>query len=204
MHDGDFITRDIGLRVSKLDVTSDLQLRGYAIVFSSLSQDLGGFKERIAPGAVDRTLKSGVNVLALTDHKRDIQSVLGSTNSGSLKLSKDRYGLAVEINPPDTPMSRTVVANVKRGIVEGMSFAFRPFPDAQSGTTWTEEDDQLVRTVDDMVFSEVSIVLDPAYLQTEIAARNHALDLRAMQEFKQAMGWRPSLGLRERIARLTA
>lgn len=198
---GELVTRTINLRVSKLDVASDLKLTGYAIVFNVLSQNLGGFKERIAPSAVDRTLKSGANVFALTDHRRESTSVLGSTDSGSLKLVKDRHGLAVDINPPDTSDVRNLVARVKKGLVEGMSFAFNVWPDGQ---TWDEEGDMLVRTVTDMVFPEVSIVLEPAYLQTEINARNHALDMRSLHEFKQSAGWKPSLAMRERIARLHA
>ena len=39
-----------------------ITLRGYAAVFNSLSQDLGGFVEIIRPGAFTRTLASGADV----------------------------------------------------------------------------------------------------------------------------------------------
>lgn len=201
MHDGEIVTRFLPLRAAKLDVSSDARLGGYALVFNSLSEDLGGFRERIAPSAVDRTLKKGSNVQALQDHQRDTKSILGDTDSGLLKLTKDRHGLAVDIRPPDTSNVRDLMTVVKAGLAKGMSFAFRVWPD---GATWDEEgpDDMLVRTVTDMEIFEVSVVVNPAYSATEINARNHEIDMRSLQAFKQSVGWKPSLRMRERIARL--
>lgn len=195
----EILTRFLPLRASKLDVTDDRRLSGYALVFNSLSLDLGGFRERIAPSAVDRTLKKGSNVDALQDHKRETSAILGSTDSGLLKLTKDRHGLAVDIRPPDTSNVRDLITVVKAGLAKGMSFAFRVWPD---GATWEEEGDTLVRNVHDMEFFEVSVVIAPAYLETEINARNHEVDRRALEEYKQTAAWKPSLRLRERIARL--
>lgn len=195
---GDILTRFVSLRASQLDVTSERRMTGYGIVFNSLSQDLGGFKERISPSAVDRTLKSGANVDALQDHRRETSTILGSTDTGMLKLTKDRHGLAVDIRPPDTSSVRDLLTVVKAGLAKGMSFAFRVFPDGQ---TWDEEDDVLVRTVTDMEFYEVSVVVNPAYLQTEIAARNHDRDIRALAEYQSSKPWKPSLKLREQMLR---
>lgn len=201
-------TRRLSMPASKLDVTSDHRLTGYAIVFNSLSQELGYgedvFYERIAPAAVDRTLKSGANVDALQDHRQTTTTILGSTDSGTLKLRKDSHGLAVDIRPPDTTNARDLLQVVKAGLAKGMSFRFYVYPNPDAGARWDTEDGKLIRTVTDMEFSEVSVVVNPAYLSTEIDARNRAVELRAVQEFRQSIGWRPSLGLRERIARLTA
>src|SRR5689334_14048664 len=73
------------------------KIRGYAIVFNSLSQDLGGFREIVAPEAVDRTLNEGLDVRALVDH--DSGKVIGRTRSGTLNLRKDSRGLKIEIEP---------------------------------------------------------------------------------------------------------
>lgn len=194
----DLYIRTLTVRASKIDVSADeKRLTGYAIVFDQQSEDLGGWKEVIRSSAVDRTLREGTNVDALVDHKRETGSILGSTDSGLLRLRKDHLGLRVEIFPPDTTSARDVITTVKSGLVRGMSFSFRAMPD---GTTWDQEGDFLIRYVNDMQFNEVSIVLNPAYKQTEIHARAAALDLATLSEFR-AQTWKRSLKFRERELR---
>lgn len=193
-----YVTRFVNRAASKVDVLDDHRLFGYAIVFHALSQDLGGFKERILPEAVDRTLRTGRNVDALLDHRRETTAILGSTDSGLLRMRKDRHGLAVEITPPDTSAARDLLTVVKAGLVKGMSFAFRVMP---GGDEWADEHGQIVRDVMDMEFSEVSVVVNPAYLQTEISARNAVIDAKTFAEYQASGAWRPSLALRQRQLR---
>src|SRR3569833_1214434 len=101
------------------------RLSGYAAVFDSLSHDLGGFREKIAPGAFDRTLKEFPLVLALVEH--DTNKLLATTANGTLRIAPDERGLRVEIDPADTSYARDLLTLVKRGDVSGMSFRFRPF-----------------------------------------------------------------------------
>jgi HK97 family phage prohead protease len=191
--------RTLEARAAGVDISADGKtLSGYAIVFNSLSEDLGGWKEIISPSAVDRTLRDGTNVNALIDHREESGTILGSTDTGLLQLQKDRRGLKVKITPVDTMAARDVITTVKAGLVKGMSFRFRLMPD---GATWDERDGLFVRTVTDMSFSEVSIVLNPAYKQTEIGARALALDAETFRSLKADRDWKPSLRLRERMAR---
>ena len=55
-------------------------LSGYAAVFG-VDTKIGGFTERIAPGAFKETLASGRDVLALADH--DQRAVLGCMKTGT-------------------------------------------------------------------------------------------------------------------------
>src|SRR5690349_13705723 len=80
---------------SRIQSEDGKKLRGYAIVFGSMSVDLGGFRELIAPEAVDRTLGAAADVRALVDH--DSGKVIGRTRAGTLQLKKDSKGLAVMI-----------------------------------------------------------------------------------------------------------
>ena len=79
-------------------------LTGYAAVFDSLSEDLGGFREIIKPGAFDRALKDKHDVRALVNHDNSL--LLGRTASGTLRLSTDERGLKYEIDMLDTTAAR--------------------------------------------------------------------------------------------------
>jgi hypothetical protein len=140
-------------------------IRGYAIVFNRLSENLGFFREQIAPEAVERTLKDRVDLRALVDH--DSSRILGRITAGTLRTEKDGHGLLVEIDPPETTSGQDIVESIRRRDVTGMSFAFRTFKDL-----WDETTDPPTRTVLDMVVREVSIVTFPAYPQTEVALRS--------------------------------
>lgn len=197
----EWVTRFLPTHASKVDVADDKRLIGRAIVFSTRSKDLGGFREVIAPSAVDRTLREGTNVDALIDHRRETTSIIGSTDSGLLRLRKAGDGLHVEITPPDTTVTRDLLTVVRSGLVKGMSFAFRPMP---GGQRWDDDGGVLTRTIDDMQFSEVSIVVSPAYLDAGIHARTSEIDRLALEAYRDLGIWKPSLAMRERQLRAGA
>ena len=149
-----------GLRASGRTLT------GYAAVFGQETR-IGGFTERIKPGAFTKSLTSGRDILALLDHRFD--ALLGRTASGTLKLYEDDKGLAFELRLPDTQAGRDLVALAERGDVGGMSFGFIAEDEAWSGNT------RELRQVD---LREVSVVQAfPAYQQTEISLRNKPAEL---------------------------
>ena len=196
MSDADFVVRFLPQTRAKVEAVGERRLSGYPIVFNSLSQDLGGFREQIKPEAVDRTLTSGDNVDALIDHRRETTAILGSTDSGLLRLEKDKTGVRAVIRPPDTATARDVLEVVRSGLVGGMSFAFRTMPD---GDSWDLDPTTggLLRTVTDMVWREVSIVLDPAYLDTEINVRTAAVDRRSLAAAQSLVRRFPEVQYRE-------
>lgn len=145
------------------------RIKGYAIVFNSQSVDLGGFKEIIAPEAVDRTLSEGLDVRALVDH--DPAKVIGRTRAGTLQLRKDSRGLKIDVEPDmDISYANDIMRAVARGDVSGMSFGFRVV-----GDEWNYDDKVPVRTVTDMRISEVSVVTFPAYQSTDVAVAQRSL-----------------------------
>jgi HK97 family phage prohead protease len=157
----------------RVDLSSDRKIRGTAIVFNSLSHDLGGFREIIKPEAVDRTLREGLDVLALVDH--DSGKIIGRTKSGTLSLSKDRRGLRIAIDPPNTSYAKDLLESVERGDISGMSFGFRVITDE-----WRMDDGEAIREVTDMTISEVSVVGFPAYPATDVQVAQRSL--RAWQQ----------------------
>jgi len=142
-------------------------LVGHAAVFDSLSQDLGGFRERIRQGAFAQTLNENQDVRALFNH--DSGQVLGRTTNGTLRLSEDDTGLRIEVDPPDTQTARDAMTSIERGDISQMSFAFRV---RAGGQEFEErEDNEIIRTLTDVELFEVSPVTFPAYPDTSIALR---------------------------------
>lgn len=140
---------------------------GYAALFNSESEDLGGFIEVLAPGAFDRSLAAvqagQANVFCFYQHNSDI--ILASTRSGTLTLRSDDTGLAFEFDTDGmTEQQRKTLA---RGDLQ-VSFGFYV-----REQTWAElTDGTFKRTVADLDLTEVSLVTYPAYSATTVAMRS--------------------------------
>jgi len=144
-------------------------IRGYASVFNSWSQDLGGFREMIMPGAFARSLANGDDVVALYNH--DPSMLLGRRSSGTLTASEDTTGLLVEIKPPNTTVGRDVMALVKRGDLKGMSFAFT-LPNPKTDQKWMRGETGDLREIYRANLHDVSVVTEPAYPDTSVGMRS--------------------------------
>jgi HK97 family phage prohead protease len=141
-------------------------LRGYAAVFNSESEDFGGWREVIDPGAFKADLDAKADVRALVNH--DTGRVLGRTKSGTLTLREDKKGLFMEVDLPDTQEARDLMVSVERGDVDQMSFGFR-----SRNAIWEEKEEYDVRHLKDVELLEVSVVAFPAYAATEVGKRSH-------------------------------
>jgi HK97 family phage prohead protease len=136
-------------------------LTGRAVVFNSPSQNLGGFREVIAPEALSRTLKEGTDLRALVEH--DPGRLVGRMSSGTLKIAKTAKGLDVELRLPSTTDGEDLGELVRRRDLSGMSFSFMALVD-----DWRDGRDGPIRTVRDLVMREVSAVAWPAYVETTL------------------------------------
>lgn len=141
-------------------------IRGHAAVFGKLSENLGGFREIIAPGAFDDVLKDDVR--ALYNHENSL--ILGRTSAGTTRIGVDGDGLTYEIDPPDTSYARDLLVSLERGDVRESSFGFRV---ARGGDIWDEDEDGvLIRTITKVSrLYDVSPVTFPAYPDTDVAKR---------------------------------
>ena len=162
----------VGLEVRASETESDVIL-GYAAVFDALSEDLGGFRERIAPGAFKRSVELN-DVRALWEHNP--QYVLGRTKAGTLALAEDKTGLRVEIHPPATMWAGDLMRSMRRGDVDQMSFGFYVREEE-----WEKGDEGAVRTLRDVDLFDVSVVTYPAYPQTSAEARARAGEVASGQ-----------------------
>lgn len=149
-------------------------VKGRAVVFNAWSEDLGGFREKIAPGALDGVIERS-DIFALLDHRRE-RGILGRSKRGdqvSLRLNVTDAGLDYEFEAPDTALGNELLSCLERGEIDGSSFAFTVLEDQ-----WERVGAEYQRTITkiDELF-DVSPVYSPAYSQT-------TCDLRGLETLK--------------------
>jgi HK97 family phage prohead protease len=151
------------------DAAGKRTLTGYAAVFNEESQDLGGWTETIKPGAFRRSLATGPDVMALSEHDRN-KGLLGRTKSGTLRLSEDNVGLRFECDIPDTQLGNDTAVSVARRDLDACSFGFIALD-----TSWDQNAaGGVVRTLNDVDLRDVTITSQPAYLGTSVQLRSMA------------------------------
>lgn len=149
---------------------SGMHLEGYAALFDSRSENLGGFTEVIKPGAFRASLKARNDIKLLWNH--DTGAVLGSTRAGTLVLTEDERGLKVSADIANTSYGRDAAELVRRGDVTGFSFGFS-MP-GRGGDEWNSEGTE--RVLKSVRLHEVSLVAFPAYPATNGTATVRGLD----------------------------
>lgn len=115
-------------------------IRGHASVFDKWSLDLGGFKERVLPGAFDEVLGSDPHVLHLWDH--DSRYILSSTRNKTLELRIDPLGLHYWSKVAPTSYAADLRILLERQDISQSSFAFTVEEDE-----WDEEDGFIRRSI---------------------------------------------------------
>lgn len=149
---------------------------GYAIVFNSDSNDLGGFTERINPDALNGVVEKS-DVLCLLNHNED-RGVLARSNKGegSLTLEIDEIGLKYSFEAPNTALGDELLEGLRRGDISTSSFAFTVEKDSWS----KNEDGSYLRTINSISeLFDVSPVYRAAYDATSVK-----VDARGLDEIK--------------------
>lgn len=146
----------------------ELIVRGHAAVFNRSSLDLGGFTERIAPGAFTKALDANPDVHALWDH--DTKLVLARTKNKTLDLREDPHGLHFYAKVADTSYARDLRVLMERGDVDQASFAFTVARDE-----WNIDDNENVtRTIHEVEqLYDVTVTAQGAYPQTDTSVVKH-------------------------------
>ena len=130
-------------------------IRGYAAVYNSDSEWMGGFYEQIATGAFDEVMDNDTR--AYFNHDENL--LLGRVSSGTLRLGSDERGLYYEVDLPNTSYANDLVELMKRGDVNQSSFAFLIESDR-----WEERDGKTYRIIEKVSrLLDVSPVAQPAY-----------------------------------------
>jgi HK97 family phage prohead protease len=153
------------------------QFYGYALKWDTRSQNLGGFRERVAAGATADSIQQD-DIRALFNH--DPNLILGRNRSNTLRLSEDSTGLHYEVDMPDTTYARDLATAMERGDVSQSSFGFKVAgPDGQD---FAEDSDGFpLRTLNKISLFDVSPVTYPAYTDSTSGVGSRALELLAEQ-----------------------
>jgi HK97 family phage prohead protease len=174
--DGEPTTKDPEIRTTSTEFElraeegDGMTFTGYASVFNSSSEDLGGFREFVAPGAFKRSLQARNEIKLLWNH--DTNEPLASVRGGSLQLMEDNYGLKVTAKLPNTTRGRDVAELLRSKVIDSMSFGFNVIKDS-----WSNNGS--VRTLESVRLSEVSVVTFPAYQATTAQVRSVAPSIDA-------------------------
>jgi len=130
-------------------------IRGYAAVYNSDSEWMGGFYEQIERGAFDGVMNDDVR--AYFNHDENL--LLGRVSSGTLRIGSDARGLYYEVDLPNTTYANDLVELMKRGDVNQSSFAFLIEKDR-----WEQRDGKTYRIIEKISrLLDVSPVAQPAY-----------------------------------------
>ena len=114
----------VQLRATGNEDGSPRTIQGHGAVFGQLSEDLGGFREIIHPGAFDGVVERS-DICCLVGHDPD--KILGRCTNGTganLSVVVDEAGLAYTCTPSDTQYARDLIANLDCGNITQSSFAF--------------------------------------------------------------------------------
>lgn len=160
---------------------STLTLEGYASVYDTEYEVAGGppwgWIESIDQGAGAESLAEDPDVLLLVNHEG---LPLARTRSGTLRLSEDSTGLAIEADlHAEDPDVAQVRSKIERGDVDEMSFAFRVSGDGQD---WDDDYERRWIRAYNINRGDVSIVSFGANAETSVDLRSPAAIARALSD----------------------
>lgn len=146
-----------------------MHFSGYAIKFGEETfirnaSGRGGFYEVVDPDVrID-----AAGAVAFWNHNPDI--VLGTTQAGTQRLTRDAVGIRNDIDLPETTWGRDISVSVRRGDVSGQSFTFTV---PEGGDSWERRSDgSSKRTLHHMGVIECGPVAMPAYAGTTAMVRS--------------------------------
>ena len=162
------------------------KIEGRSIVFNSLSQDFGGWKEEISPDAINDEIINASDILFLLNHS-DSRGILGRKRKGSGSLSTEirEDGVYFSFDAPQTSLGDELLEYLRRGDITQCSFAFTVDDD-----DWKEQEDgSYIRTIKKFHrIYDMSAVYTPAYTDTEVkCARFAEIKAQEAEEAKRKM-----------------
>lgn len=203
-------TNDCGLQLREPQEgqQESREIEGRPIVFGVRSVNLTPWSstrkvyEILEPGCISRELLAKSDVILNLNHNSNVTNVLGryrnNSDKDTLSLELRGDGVDCRCDLPHTNNANDTLELIKRGDINGMSFAFEDdYEDSENGVSYEKtneiEDGKEVwiRHVKKITgLYDVAIVTHPAYEQTTVATReaSEAIDNAIEQQLKRECG----------------
>ena len=191
-------TQNCGLQVREPQEgqTASRRITGRPIVFGVRSHNLTPWSEYrevyevLEPGCISTEVMQKSDIVLNTNHRNDVSCILGryrNTDKDTLKLELRADGVDCDCDLPNTTTADDTLELIKRGDINGMSFAFEDdWEDTENGVSYERTNDTengkevWIRHVKRITaLYDVSIVTEPAYEQPTVASRAQADDINA-------------------------
>ncbi len=166
-------------------------VQGRAIVFGQRSVNLTPWSstrvvfEVLEPGCLTQELLNRSDVVYNLNHNSNVVNVLGrfrNSEKDTLKLRLAADGVYNECDLPNTNNANDALELIKRGDINGQSFAFEDdYEDTENGVSYERTNETIdgkevwIRHVKRITgLYDVSIVTHPAYEQTNVGTREQS------------------------------
>lgn len=203
-------TNDCGLQLREPQEgqQESREIEGRPIVFGVRSVNLTPWSstrkvyEILEPGCISRELLAKSDVILNLNHNSNVTNVLGryrnNSDKDTLSLELRGDGVDCRCDLPHTNNANDTLELIKRGDINGMSFAFEDdWEDSENGvslerTNEIEDGKEVwIRHVKKITgLYDVAIVTHPAYEQTSVATReaSEAIDKAIEEQLKRECG----------------
>ena len=183
------------------------EVNGRAIVFGVRSVNLTPWSstrvvyEVLEPGCLTQELINRSDVIYNLNHNSSVLNVLGrfrNSEKDTLKLELRADGVYNSCDLPQTTAANDALELIKRGDINGQSFAFEDdWEDTENGVSYERTNETVdgkevwIRHVKKIIgLYDVSIVTHPAYEQTSVTTRENseAIDKVIEEQLKRECG----------------
>ena len=183
------------------------EVNGRAIVFGVRSVNLTPWSstrvvyEVLEPGCLTQELINRSDVIYNLNHNSSVLNVLGrfrNSEKDTLKLELRADGVYNSCDLPQTTAANDALELIKRGDINGQSFAFEDdYEDTENGVSYERTNETIdgkevwIRHVKKIIgLYDVSIVTHPAYEQTSVTTRENseAIDKAIEEQLKRECG----------------
>ena len=201
-------TQNCGLQVREPQEgqTASRRIAGRPIVFGVRSNNLTPWSdyrevyEVLEPGCISAEVMQKSDIVLNTNHRNDVSCILGryrNSDKDTLKLELRADGVDCDCDLPNTTTADDTLELIKRGDIDGMSFAFEDdYEDSENGVSYERMRDEetgkkeiWVRHVKRITaLYDVSVVTHPSYEQTTVGVReqgdriNEAIEAQLKRE----------------------